>query len=281
MKALWIFISTLFLTVSAFAQTDLQKLVDTEHAFAAIAAEKGARAAFLENLADDGLVFNPDKVNGKALWSAKPEASYLLSWAPNYADISSNGILGYTTGNWEYRAKGKDDAPSAFGDFVTVWLRQPSGKFKFVIDIGVGHAKPDKYLTEWTTSADNGAGKIAGDSAASEIATEFYQLATARGIVKAYETYAADDIRVYREDKFLILGKKNFRSLVSRDKAVVTFAKRGVFFSSADLAYSTNAYTRFADGKIVEKGNFMQIWKLRGGKWHIVLDIFKPIPPEK
>ena len=34
-------------------------------------------------------------------------------------------------------------------------------------------------------------------------------------------------------------------------------------------------------GKQIEKGNFLQIWKLRGGKWQIVLDAFVPVPEQK
>src|SRR5438270_5693753 len=108
------------------AQADLQRVVETEQAFARMAADKGTKAAFLANMTDDAVVFNPEKVNAKASWSARANGTPgvpLLSWAPNYADISSDATLGYTTGNWEWRAKGKDDNPSAFGDFITVWLR--------------------------------------------------------------------------------------------------------------------------------------------------------------
>src|SRR5947209_7636337 len=136
------------------AQGDLQKLVDTEHSFARAAAEKGTKSAFLEYLTDDAVVFVPDQTNGKAFWTARGDSASVLSWDPNYADISANGIFGYTTGNWEFRTKGKTDTPSAFGDFVTVWVRQPNGKYKWVVDIGVSHDKPAKYSSEWVTTDD-------------------------------------------------------------------------------------------------------------------------------
>src|SRR3982750_2287082 len=149
----------LLLVAKGIAQTDLEKLVDTERAFARMAAEKGTRTAFLANMTDDALVFGPDKAYGKPVWSARADGTPgvpLLSWEPNYADISANGILGYTTGNCEFRPKGKDDSPSGFGEVGTVWLRQPDGRYKWVVDIGVGHPKPEKYLTKWTTSAVKG-----------------------------------------------------------------------------------------------------------------------------
>lgn len=264
----------IFAQLTVFAQTDIQKLVDTEHAFASAAAAKGTRSAFLEYLADDGLVFTPDVTNGKTFWTARAASSSLLSWAPNYADISSNGLLGYTTGNWEYRAKGKDDAPGAFGDFITLWLRQPDGKYKFVVDIGVSHDKPEKYSTEWTTFSSGGSKKSAPTG---EAATQFYQLEAAKGMAKAYKKFAAENLRSYREGKPPFLGKSVALKLLSDDRSTVTFAKRSSTFTADDISYNLNTYTKTQGGKEIEKGNFLQIWKFFDGKWQIVLDIFKPI----
>src|SRR5215831_9619762 len=49
-------------------------LVEMEHAFAKAAATKGTRDAFLEFLADDGIVFQPGPVNGKKFWTERQPA---------------------------------------------------------------------------------------------------------------------------------------------------------------------------------------------------------------
>ena len=49
-------------------QMNLQALVEAERAFARAAATKGTRDAFLEFLADDGIVFQPGPINGKEFW---------------------------------------------------------------------------------------------------------------------------------------------------------------------------------------------------------------------
>jgi len=275
MRILFCIVICLFCCVGGLAQSDLQKLVDTERAFAQLAADKDTRTAFLANMSDDALIFNPDQTKAKPFWEARTANKGLLSWAPNFADISSKGILGYTTGNWEYRAKGKDDAPTGFGDFITIWLRQPDGKYKFVIDIGVGHPKPEKYSTEWSTSTSSGQKDISRPTA--DAAIEFYKLAAAKGVARAYEKFADENIRSYREDRFPILGKKSVIKMLKSDKAEYSFAKRSSTFSSEDISYNLNNYTKTIDGKVVEKGTFLQIWKFYGGKWHIVLDIFKPV----
>jgi ketosteroid isomerase-like protein len=266
-----------FVSLSAFAQSDIQKLVSTERAFAQLAAEKGTKHAFLVNMTDDGVLFQPEKINGKEFWKSSPESASLLLWAPNYADISSNGILGYTTGNWEFRLKGKDDQPVAFGEFITLWLRQPDGTFKFVVDIGVSHDRPLKYSTDVAYATVPG-DKNEKNSSAADVANGFFELAVKDGRRAAYQAYAADDVRMFRENKMPVIGKKNMLSEIKKVKGRMAFAKRSVFFGASDIAYIANTYTFTNEDKTIEKGNFVQIWKHMQGRWQIVLDIFKPVP---
>ncbi len=281
MKFLARFPVVLAFTFAAFAQADVQRIVDTEHAFAKFAEENGTKAAFLEFAANDAILFLPDKVNAKEHWNSRATSTGLLSWAPNYADISANGILGYTTGHWEFRPKGKGDEPAGFGEFITIWLRQPDAKYKFVVDIGVGHKKPDKYSANWVTAADPGKDLNEKNSSAADNAGGFFMAITENGLAKAYEMYAVDEVRAFREDMMPILGKKALVSLMKSEKATYSMPKCSSFFGSADLAYNTNTYSKTVAGKTVESGNVMQIWKLINGRWRIVLDIFKPVPPAK
>ncbi len=282
LKPLLVIFGLLALALPAFAQDDLNKLVAAEHAFAEMAAKEGTRAAFLANLTDDAVVFGPDKTNAKQSWTARAAGGTgLLAWAPNYADISANGVMGYTTGNWQFHPQGKTSQPTAFGDFVTIWLRQPDGRYKWVVDIGVGHAKPERYSTEWTTSPVKTRDANEKGSSAADAANGFFEMITRSGVKKAYQSYASDDIRMYREDKMPILGRKAALDQIASEKTVLTMAKKSSFFGSADLAYDLSTYTRSQGDKIVERGNYMQVWKLVGGKWRIVLEIFKPVPEQK
>jgi ketosteroid isomerase-like protein len=277
---LFIVFLTAFLDTNVFGQVekDLQTVAETEKSFASFAAEKGTKAAFLEYTAPDGIMFSPNAVNAKDYWNARAESKGLLSWQPSFVDISSNGILGWTTGPWEFRPKGKEDAPVAFGEFVTLWQKQPDGKFRFVLDIGISHEKAQVEGVEWKSPADVGKELNSRRVSAGDSSNGFFQLANQNNLRNAYKTYAADDIRVLREGKMPLLGKDNFLSELKKNKINVAFAKRSVFFGAADLAYITNTYTLTREDKSVEKGNFVQIWKMRGGKWQIVLDLFNPIP---
>src|SRR3954468_14494145 len=135
--------SFLLLTNFASAQRQTQRaqnrraLVEMEHAFARAAATKGTRDAFIEFLADDGIIFQPGPVNGKKFWTERQPRKGLLSWEPVFADVSRAGDLGYTTGPWEFRPNGPDDQPAAFGQYFTIWKKQSGGDWKAVLDRGV------------------------------------------------------------------------------------------------------------------------------------------------
>src|SRR5437764_14297369 len=134
------------LAVSAQKQSERMQnrraLVEMEHAFARAAAEKGTRDAFLEFLADDGIIFQPGPVNGKQFWQARTPRKGLLSWELIFADVSLAGDMGYTTGPYEFRPNGAGDKPTAFGQYFTIWKKQTDGSWKVALDRGTSNSQP-------------------------------------------------------------------------------------------------------------------------------------------
>ena len=128
------------LTASAAAASDFEDLVAAERAFAADASARSVREAFLAALAADGMVFAPGPVNGQATWQARPENKARLEWAPEWAEVSADGALGYTSGPWRFTPEG-GDKPAAFGHYLSVWQKQADGQWKLLIDHGVSHAE--------------------------------------------------------------------------------------------------------------------------------------------
>src|SRR5690348_590164 len=72
-------------------QANRLAIIEAERAFARAAATNGTREAFLEFLADDGIIFQPGPVNGKQFWQARASRKGLLSWQPIFADVSLAG----------------------------------------------------------------------------------------------------------------------------------------------------------------------------------------------
>ncbi|HKP46872.1 MAG TPA: nuclear transport factor 2 family protein, partial [Pyrinomonadaceae bacterium] len=135
--------------------SDAQSLVDAERAFARTSVEKGTRPAFMEFIADDGILFRPGAVKGKQ-WmidhpapAPAPNKRPVLNWGPTFALVSRAGDLGYDFGPWEAKGDINDEKPGAFGHFITVWKRQADGNWKFVVDLGISHPGPHPGPPEW------------------------------------------------------------------------------------------------------------------------------------
>lgn len=257
-------------------KTDLQIVVETEKSFARTADEKGVKPAFLEFLADDGIVFHPTAINGKEFWRARPESSASLSWYPVFADVSSNGVLGYTTGPGEYRSKGKPDTTVYYSEYATIWRKQADGNYKVALDIGVSHNKPLSFDTNWESPKTSAKVSEENKLLAAKFINSFFDTATTKGLGKAYKMFAAEDARFLRDGKFPIIGKANASAGIENSK--ITFGKSVTIQSASDLGYSVTTYEMKDGDKKIKKGIVMQVWKLFDGKWQIVLDVFSPIP---
>lgn len=118
-------------------------LVKTEYAFAETTKNSTVRDGFLKFIADDGILFRPAPVNGKEFLENSEAQPGLLLWYPTDSFISSSGDLGVNTGPWEFK-KTADEEPVAHGQFLTVWEKQSDGTWKFLIDLGIGHHKPEE-----------------------------------------------------------------------------------------------------------------------------------------
>jgi len=248
----------------------------SEKTFASDAQRIGFRDAFLKYIADDGVLFRPGPVNGKKFLSEQKDSPELIVWNPTFADISSNGILGYTTGDYEYFPEGREKGGSSNGQYFSIWQKQSDGNFKVVLDIGIGHGKPKSVSSDWKSPADTGKNLNERKLSAGDSAIRFFEGAEKFGLAKAYKLYAAEDIRMLRDGEFPITGRKNALASAKKNQGAIRFGKRTNFFSTADLAYTSNSY-EIIRGSKTEKGNFVQVWKLRGAMWQIVLDVFSPV----
>lgn len=271
----------LFAFTNVFAQSEAQKIYDTEKAFEKLVAEKGINEGFIQFLAPDGIIFAPNASNGRDVWRNRPKSPAALYWNPTFIDVSSNGAMAYSTGNSVYKPNGKDDPNSYYGEYATIWQRQPDGNYLAVLDMGISHEKQNNE-TKWTSPSDSGKELNEKKYSAADASTAFFEMSTKEGLGKAYKNFMADDVRMLRDGKMPIIGKQNALNEYKNNKSIFTFAKRSVFVGAADMAYTSNTY-KVSDksGKPLETGNFLQVWKLRAGKWQLVFDAFVPDPAEK
>ena len=261
-------------------------LVQMEQAFARAAATKGTRDAFLEFLADDGILFQPGPVNGKKLWNERQPRKGLLSWEPIFADVSRAGDLGYTTGPWEFRPNGADDKPVAFGQYFTIWKKQNDGSWKFVLDRGVSSEKPlgTKILQFPLNDEDSTvAGKFdldRGRAALLKLENEFSQRSAKKGAAEAFDFYFADDGRLLRESVAPAVGKNAALSLISARLGTLSWQVTMADISaSGDLGYTYGVFEFKSEAAAAEHGSYVRVWKKQAnGKWKVVMDVLSPDP---
>ena len=275
-------------------KSPLRSMVETERAFARMSEERGTRPAFMAFIADDGILFRPTAVKGKQWMSEHPlppsDKRSLLSWYPAVAGIARAGDLGYTTGPWEFKSDIHDAQPVAWGHFLTVWKKQADGEWKFVLDLGSSNPQPARGQAPWelpqnykapkamkTTSSPGAAALLARDR-------EFSQASMKRGAHAAFADYAAPSVRIYRDEKFPLVGKDLAPAVLPAGSSVWTWEPAaGDVSASNDLGYTYGTYritSTEPTPKIIETGNYLRIWKKAGGAWKVLFDLTNPIPPE-
>ncbi|MBX7124594.1 MAG: DUF4440 domain-containing protein [Cyclobacteriaceae bacterium] len=145
MKKIWLLIA-LFACEAPMRESGQDAIMRTDREFSAMSAEKGVAAAFVA-YADDEVV-KPSEgsqpIFGKDALAASyngRKLNFRLTWEPLKAEAS--GDLGYTFGNWTLKSTtttGRDT--TTYGNYVSIWKRQPDGSWKYVLDTGNGTPAP-------------------------------------------------------------------------------------------------------------------------------------------
>ena len=245
-------------------------MVEAERKFYQTGQEKGTRAAFLEFLADDAIVFRPGPVNGKEVWSKRTETGPDLVWEPTFAAIARSADFGYDTGPSKWRANKAEKKFTGFGHFVSIWKKQKDGSWKVALDCGIENGGSDaKPPLRLVTPKDAGKG-----ATASFQDTQVAFIATAKlDFTKAFRQFGSDEVRLYRDGSLPTIGKKDGAELLGPEQAGLSMeVMKTDASSSADLAYMYGSYadTRVQPGLT---GHFLQVWQTDSrGAWKLVLD---------
>ncbi len=78
------------------AQEAARLMVEGEERFFQASEKQGTRAAFLQFLAEEAIVFQPGPVNGREAWTKRPEKGIALSWKPLFAAVAARRAISLT-----------------------------------------------------------------------------------------------------------------------------------------------------------------------------------------
>lgn len=274
-----IFLLALFPLRAESLDEAVRAMTNAEKKFYETGQEKGTRAAFLEFLAPDAIVFRPGPVNGQEVWSKRPESGFDLVWEPAFAVIARSGDFGYDTGPAKWRAKKTDEKFSGYGHFISIWKKQKDGAWKVALDCGIENTRSDvKPPLRLVTPKNRGHGTLESLQQAQDAF-----IATAKlDFTKAFRQFGSDEVRVYRDGSFPTVGKKAGVELLGNEQAGVALeTMKTDMSSSADLAYN---YGKYSDTRSQppKTGHFLQVWQTdASGAWKLVLDWQQLLPPQK
>lgn len=277
----------------------LASLVEAERSFARTSEEKGVREAFLAWLAPDAVVFRPAPVEGRPVYERMgPASPAVLTWAPEIADVSASGELGYTSGPYELRP-GRGADPTGSGHYVSIWKRQPDGAWRVVLDAGIPHppqGPPPATVRDLGPPAAGEAPELSpealreAEAAFVKGAAGAFEERTGRdGRRAAYKRFAAEGVRSYRPGRPPLVGKPALLEIVPARSGRVSPGSPGRRSTiqaglayAADLAYEFGTFESGKSPSETETFAYLRIWRRAPrGEWAIVLDLELPVPRDK
>lgn len=256
---------------------ELAALVAAERAFAAASEARGMRDAFLAHLVPEAILFRPHPVTVSDWYRDRPSPGGKLLWQPDFAAVSLDGDLGYTSGPWAYWASAADSQAVAFGHFVSVWRLQTDGAWRVVLDLGNSHPESDaEPVLEIGPSGVAAAGSDAGRDALLEAERELASRVTRDG-APAYLVSLAADVRCLRDGVLPAVGRAAANELLAVSPQLVGWDVVG-----ADIARRGDLGYTYGSARILQEGAtrdtwYLHIWRRRADGGHeIVLDIVLP-----
>lgn len=73
----------------------------------------------------------------QAMSASFSKPGYSLKWAPEYAEVSQDGSLGYTYGSYvRTLANETGEVSEGRGRYTSIWKRQEDGVYRIIMDMG-------------------------------------------------------------------------------------------------------------------------------------------------
>ncbi len=115
-----------------------EDILAAETAFCKMAADKGLEAAFNAFAADDAVICRSTKVykgrEGIKEYFSRKDKNDKINWKAVFVDVSENGDMGYTYGEYDFEGVRVGKTITDHGTFHTIWKKQKDGSWKFVVD---------------------------------------------------------------------------------------------------------------------------------------------------
>lgn len=252
---------------------DAVSLAAAETAFAAHSVRTDMREAFLEHFSDDGVWLSGGWTLARPALAPRPAPPIVLDWRPVHTEVAASGELGLSTGPWKRTPKGTA-AEARYGQYVSIWRREPGGPWKVAVDLGISNREP----TFWDAPLVALPAVIPGAFPTDRIEdaeARFAETQRTRGARAAYEAFASERVRHYTDDAPLA-GKPAVLGAASREpQATQSVVERSETARSGEFGYARGHYAS-ASAPQSPLAYFLRVWRAEGGQWRIVMAVENP-----
>jgi ketosteroid isomerase-like protein len=278
-----------FLTaITAMAQepdstSALYGMLNAELGFAQSSAMHGRRAAFVENFADESVVFTNKWINnGKQFSKEQKDVPRILKWEPEFMDIAGSRDFGISTGPWELQDYRPGMAPLATGYFLTVWKKQPNNVWQVILDAGSETPAPEmnNHRIFFPAGADKPVINVVLINTAivsAELAERDRQILNTwktNPVSSTYASFLAADVRIQKSEELPKIKKDSINLWLSKLNKSLRWTTIGSgVASSGDLGFTYGTFETNSPSEI-SSGHYVRIWKKQSdGKWLISLEM--------
>jgi ketosteroid isomerase-like protein len=263
---------------------ELQALVDTERAFARRATVKGLRDSFLEYFAEDSIALVPGAEPAPARLRALPAQPFSdleITWEPRLGDIALSNDIGWLTGPSTIIDHTAAQPVPRFGNYLSIWRRQPDGRWRVYIDIGVNVPELPTFEPGFTrmpfrnryTGQD---GKSAATGTLAQADQSLNDRISDAGAARAYAERMIGASRLHRPGLRPAVGPDAIAAWATANAASMSAASTAAeAAASGDLGYSYGTYT--VTTPVSQKGAYVRVWTRDiSGAWFVVADVAQP-----
>ena len=256
------------------------ELFNVDKKFAKMVMEEGTDAALPTFLSDSILTFAPSPTWISSIPKIKTIVDSNEQWQPYLAELSYSGDFGYTVGMYTSAAVG----PAQTGQYLTIWEKQSANKWLATLRIKLPHEKVDtaleylpvrridkqtkKNLAKRTSSECERSLRIADNV--------FATIAAKRGIVEAFHSTAATDVRLLRRNTIPVSG-------IDATKAWLALHPKKQNWTVLGCKVATSGELGYSYGEIHEVGNknnggpvayYVRVWRLDSqDSWKLTVDL--------
>lgn len=261
----------------------LSDMLGAELNFAQTSVMHGRNAAFIENFAEESVIFTDKWItNGKQYWKVRKETPVVLKWEPEFMDIANSRDFGISTGPWEAQEYRPNTKPLVTGYFITVWKKQ-SGVWKVILDAGSNTPAPAS--TDHRISFPAEADKVVLNSKVFSVKsvcnelteTEKQMLMTWKNnpVPSTYASFLAKNVRIQSETGHLpITLMDSINVWLGKLMKTLTWSTEGSgAANSGDLGF-TYGYFETQDDIAKSSGHYVRFWKKQpDARWAIILEM--------